>query len=142
MLFENLQKASLEAMKQRDKVKKDILSSVISKCKYKIVELRSENKELSDDDVLKVIEKTVKELNEEIDAFKKAPGDHEERINSLTSQREYLITYLPKKLTEEEIREIINTLDDKSMPNIMKHFKQNYTNTCDMALVNKIARSL
>ena len=40
---------------------------------------------------------------------------------------------------EEEIKEIINSLEDKSMPSIMKHFKQNYLGKCDMKLVNKLA---
>ena len=30
-------------------------------------------------------------------------------------------------------------LEDKSMPNIMKHFKLNYLGKCDMKLVNKLA---
>ena len=31
------------------------------------------------------------------------------------------------------------SLEDKSMPNIMKHFKLNYLGKCDMKLVNKLA---
>ena len=34
----------------------------------------------------------------------------------------------------------INKLDDKSVPNIMKHFKEKFVGKCDMSLVNKIAR--
>jgi hypothetical protein len=30
-------------------------------------------------------------------------------------------------------------LEDKSMPNTMKHFKLNYLGKCDMKLVNKLA---
>ena len=53
--------------------------------------------------------------------------------------KQILEAYLPAKLTEEEIKEIINSLEDKSMPNIMKHFKLNYLGKCDMKLVNKLA---
>ena len=45
-----------------------------------------------------------------------------------------------KWLSEEEIIAIINTLPDKTMPTIMKHFKSEYAGKVDMALVNKIAR--
>ena len=44
-------------------------------------------------------------------------------------------------LTEEEIRKEISTLDDKSLPNVMKHFKTNFQGKVDMGLVSKIARS-
>jgi hypothetical protein len=40
----------------------------------------------------------------------------------------------------EEIREIISTLDDKSMPSVMKHFKTNYQGKVDMKLVSNIAK--
>ena len=45
-------------------------------------------------------------------------------------------------LSEEEIIAIINTLPDKTMPTIMKHFKSEYAGKVDMGVVNKIARSL
>ena len=47
----------------------------------------------------------------------------------------------PIPLTEEEIRKEISTLDDKSLPNVMKHFKTNFQGKVDMGLVSKIARS-
>ena len=43
-------------------------------------------------------------------------------------------------LSEEEIKNIIAGLDDKSLPAVMKHFKANYAGKVDMGLVNKIAR--
>ena len=43
------------------------------------------------------------------------------------------------KFKMQNLEHIINKLDDKSMPSIMKHFKQNYLGKCDMKLVNKIA---
>ncbi|MBR6516022.1 MAG: GatB/YqeY domain-containing protein [Bacilli bacterium] len=70
-------------------------------------------------------------------AFKNA--NRTEKVEELTLQKQILEAYLPAKLTEEEIREIINSLEDKSMPNIMKHFKLNYLGKCDMKLVNKLA---
>ena len=43
-------------------------------------------------------------------------------------------------LSEQEIRDIVAKLEDKSMPSIMKHFKANYAGKVDMGLVNKVAR--
>ena len=43
-------------------------------------------------------------------------------------------------LSEEEIRAIIDAMDDKSIPAIMKKFKSEYAGKVDMGMVNKIAR--
>ena len=56
--------------------------------------------------------------------------------------KEAISVFLPKMLSEAEIRDIIAKLDDKSIPSIMKYFKANYDGKVDMGLVNKIARSL
>ena len=54
---------------------------------------------------------------------------------------EYAKAFLPKMLTEEEIKKIIDSLEDKSMPNIMKYFKTNYAGKCDMSIVSRLARN-
>ena len=71
-----------------------------------------------------------------------AIGDsaHMLRATRLQSQQASIDLYLPRELSEDEIRSIINSLEDKSIPNVMKHFKTNFAGQVDMALVNKIAR--
>lgn len=139
MLFDTISKDHITAFKARDKVKKDILSSVISKCKYKKVEKNSSG-DLTDEDVLKIIEKTIKELDEEITSFKNAGPNYQDRVDTLTAQKDILAAYLPEKLTEEEILNIISKLEDKSLPSVMKYFKANYAGKCDMGLVSKLAK--
>ena len=137
MLIDELKKAQMEALKTKDTLKRSVLQIVTGKVKLAEIEKRTKNESLTDDDVLLVINKVIKELDEEILAFKNA--NRLEKVEELTLQKQILEAYLPAKLTEEEIREIINSLEDKSMPNIMKHFKQNYLGKCDMKLVNKLA---
>ena len=43
---------------------------------------------------------------------------------------------------EEEIKEIISGLEDKSVPAVMKHFKANYAGKVDMRLVGTVLKSL
>ena len=105
-----------------------------------MTEKRGKGEELTDADVLQVLQKLIKEIDEEAIAFKNA--SRLEKYEELLKQKEILSKYLPKMLDEAEIREIINGLADKSMPSIMKHFKTNYQGKCDMSLVNKIARDL
>ena len=136
MLIDELKKAQMEALKTKDTLKRSVLQIVTGKVKLAEIEKRTKNESLTDDDVLLVINKVIKELDEEILAFKNA--NRLEKVEELTKQKQILEAYLPAKLTEEEIKEIINSLEDKSMPNIMKHFKQNYLGKCDMKLVNKL----
>ena len=137
MLIDELKKAQMEALKTKDTLKRSVLQIVTGKVKLAEIEKRTKNESLTDDDVLLVINKVIKELDEEILAFKNA--NRIEKVEELTLQKQILEAYLPAKLTEEEIKEIINSLEDKSMPNIMKHFKLNYLGKCDMKLVNKLA---
>lgn len=137
MLIDELKKAQMEALKTKDTLKRSVLQIVTGKVKLAEIEKRTKNESINDDDVLLVINKVIKELDEEILAFKNA--NRLEKVEELSKQKEILEAYLPAKLTEEEIKEIINSLEDKSMPNIMKHFKQNYLGKCDMKLVNKLA---
>lgn len=137
MLVDELKKAQMEALKQKDTLTRSVLQIVTGKAKLVEIEKRTKNESLTDDDVILVINKVIKELEEEILAFKNA--GRLEKVEELTKQKDILSKYLPKQLTEEEIKEIINTLADKSMPNIMKHFKLNYLGKCDMKLVNKLA---
>ena len=51
-------------------------------------------------------------------------------------------SYLPKMLTEEEIKNEILSLEDRSIPSVMKHFKEKFAGKVDMGLVNRIARSI
>ena len=43
-------------------------------------------------------------------------------------------------LSADEVRAIISTLEDKTLPSIMRHFKQNYNGKADMKEVSLIAK--
>ena len=138
MLIDELNKANIEALKARDQVARAIYSVLLSKYKALDIELKSQGKSATDQDMVKLISKTIKELDEEKEAYQKA-GRSEEVLN-ISTQKSLIEKYLPKLMSEEEIRNIISTLDDKSIPSVMKHFKANYDGQVDMSLVSKIAR--
>ena len=138
MLIDELSKANIEALKARDQVARAIYSVLIAKYKAFAIELKAQGKEATDADLVKIITKTIKELDEEKESYEKA-GRAEEVKNILT-QKSLIEKYLPKLMSEEEIKKIIASLEDKSMPSVMKHFKMNYDGKVDMSLVSKIAR--
>ena len=140
MLLQDLQKANIQAMKDHDANAKAILSVVISRCKLLEVELRSKGKELTDENVLEVIQKVIKELGDEEAGYLKV--NNSERADLIRQQAEIIKVYLPKQLTKEEILAEIEKLEDKSIPSIMKHFKANFSGKVDMSLVNSIARGI
>lgn len=140
MLLQDLQKANIEAMKAHNQNARAILSVVISRCKLLEVELRSNGKELSDGDVLGIIQKIIKELGDEKEGYIKT--NNLERAKLIDEQAEIIKVYLPKQLSEEEILAEINKLEDKSIPSIMKHFKTNFAGKVDMSLVSRLARGI
>ena len=140
MLLQDLQKANIQAMKDHDQNARAILSVVISRCKLLEVELRSKGKELTDEDVLGIIQKIIKELSDEKEGYIKT--NNLERAKLIDEQAEIIKVYLPKQLTEEEILAEINKLEDKSIPSIMKHFKTNFAGKVDMSLVSRVARGI
>ena len=140
MLLQDLQQANITAMKEHNTNARSILSVVISRCKLQEVELRSKNLELKDEDVLSIIQKVLKELADEKDGYIKT--NNTERTKLIEEQIDIIKKYLPAQLSEEEILNEINKLDDKSIPSIMKHFKTNFAGQVDMSLVSKIAKNL
>ena len=140
MLIDEIKANNIKAMKERDNITRGVLSIVMTKYKNMEVEMRASGKEIGDKELLSIIQKTLKELSDEKEGYVKV--DNQEKIDSISKQEAVLNGYLPKQLNEQEIRDIIASLEDKSVPNVMKHFKMNYAGQVDMSLVNSILRSL
>lgn len=140
MLIDTLKKASMEALKTKNKEARAALSVVINKYNLAAIELKAQGKEITDADLVSIIAKTLKELADEKEGFVKV--NRPDRVEAIKVQEDTLKAYLPKMLSKDEIKEEILKLDDKSIPSVMKHFKQNFAGKVDMGLVNKVARSI
>lgn len=140
MLIDTIKKENMLALKNKDENKRAVLSVIINKYMIAGYEAKAKGKELSDDDLLKIISKQVKELEEEKDSYVKA--NREDSVKKIEEQISVISSYLPKLLSEEEIKSIILSLEDKSIPSVMKYFKTNYANKVDMGVVNKVLKSL
>lgn len=86
------------------------------------------------------MQKTIKELSEEKENYLKVGNEKE--VEEISRQIEIASSYLPKMMSKEEIAEVISSLPDKSIPFVMKHFKQNYNGKCDMRLVQEVLKSI
>ncbi len=140
MIFDDLKKANMEAMKNKDSVARGVYSVLINKCMLKSVDLKSQGQSLSDGDTLVLINKTIKELEEELETYKKASRNEKEK--EIEYQKSLLIKYLPALMSETEIINEIEKLEDKSLKNVMIYFKTNFQGKCDMKLVSDIAKKI
>lgn len=140
MLYEDIKKANVQAMKDKDAVARGFYSVLLNKIMLENIKKREKGGEVDDSDIANILQKTIKELDEEKDNYAKV-GNSEE-VASIARQIEIAKGYLPKQLTAEEIKEVILSLEDRSVPSVMKHFKANYNGKCDMKLVQEVLKSL
>ena len=140
MLNDELKKANIQAMKDKDQVARSIYSVVLNKTMLEGIKKREKGAELEDADVVQILQKTIKELTEEKENFTKVANA--EQVEVLEKQIKTVSAYLPKMLTSEEIKEIILSLEDKTIPVVMKYFKANYAGKCDMRLVQEVLKTI
>lgn len=140
MIEEQIKKANVEAMKNKDTVARAFYSVLMNKIMLEKINKREKGQEITDADVSNIIQKMIKELNDEKENYQKA-GNTEE-VTHLEKQLEIAKTYLPKMLSREEIKAEIMKLDDKSIPVVMKHFKANFNGQVDMRLVQEVLKEL
>ena len=139
MIIDEIKKDNVQAMKDKNALARAIYGVVMNKVMLAGIEAKAKGQELADSDVVQILQKTIKELTEERENYLKA--NNEVEANNIAVQKELLTKYLPQMLSEEEIKNIIAGMEDKSIPSVMKHFKANYAGKVDMGLVNKVARN-
>ena len=138
MIIDEIKKANIEALKNKQTNLRNIYGIIINKYMQSQIEARAVGNTLTDDDTLRLIQKTIKELTEEAGNYKKVGNIEQE--TKIIEQRKALEKYLPEMLSEGEIKKIILGLEDKSVPNVMKYFKTNYGATVDLKLVNEVLK--
>ena len=140
MIIEEIKKANIQAMKDKDQRARAIYSVIMNKHLLAQVDARTTGKEVEDADMVRIIQKTIKELEEERDNYAKV-GNAEE-VENINYEKSLLEKYLPQMLSADEIRNIISTLEDKTVPSVMRHFKTNYNGKCDMKTVSEVLKNM
>ena len=140
MLIDEIKKANVQAMKDKDTKARSFYSVLLNKIMLENIKKREKGQEVDDADISNILQKSIKELEEEKENYAKV-GNNEE-VENIKYQIELAKRYLPKMLSNDEIKEIILSLEDKSIPNVMKHFKLNYNGKCDMRAVQEVLKSL
>ncbi len=138
MIEEQIKKANIEAMKNKDVVARGFYSVLMNKVLLEKIAKGDRNQMLADADMSNILQKTIKELTDEKANYEKV-GNADE-VARIARQIEIASSYLPKMLSKEEIKAVIDSLDDKSVPTVMKHFKANFNGQVDMRLVQEVLK--
>lgn len=93
-----------QAMKDKDTVKKEVIQIV----RAGILQIEKDNKieNLDDDNVLSVISKEIKKINDVIPDFEK--GNRQDLVDIANQKIELLKAYLPEQMSEDEIKAIVD----------------------------------
>lgn len=140
MLIDEIKKANIQALKTKNQAQRAAYSVLINKYMLLNIQNRESGRSTTDADVVGLLQKTLKELSEEKEMYLK--GGNNERVESTAVQIAALEAFMPKMMSEDEIRAVIAGLADRSIKAVMQHFKENYQGQADMSLVSKIVRTL
>ena len=100
-LMDDVRAGMMAAMKNKDKVRKDALSALLSAMKSKAIDNKGE---LTEDDAIAVVAREIKQLKETMDT---APEAYVEIKEECAAKIAVLSEFMPKQMDVEEIKEVI-----------------------------------
>lgn len=144
MLKEKLMQDLKDAMKEKDKIKKDTVQMV----RAAILQIEKDKEiEVNDDKIIEIIAKEVKGKKDAIKDFEK--GGRQDLIDQTNREIEILSNYLPKQLSKEEIKAIVEEVikstgatSMKDMGIVMKEAKAKIGAAADGRTINEVVKEL
>lgn len=144
MLKEELMNELKEAMRDKNEIKKNTVQMV----RAAILQFEKDNAvEVDDNKIIEIIAKQVKEKKDAMVEFEK--GAREDLIKQTTEEIEILSKYLPKQLSKEEIKPIIEEVikavgatSMKDMGNVMREAKAKIGAAADGRTINEVVKEL
>ena len=150
-------------MKLREKIETDYKNALKAKDKNKISTYRlilagikdidinnrsgPQKKETNDEDIKKLLKKMIKQRSESIEIYKK--NNRTDLLEVEKDEVSILSEYLPKQLSDEDIKKICSEIISssgssslKDMGKVMGELKKNHADTIDFAKAGKILKEL
>ena len=145
-IVDKIDKSLTDALKNKDQDRTLTLRSIISQKKQKEIEKRTQdNKNITDEDMILILNKMVKQRRESIELYKQ--GGRQDLVDKETKELKIIQEYLPEQLSEEEIKKIceqaINNLKAsslKDMGKVMGAIKSKYKGSVDLSIAGKILK--
>ena len=143
-LITQIQNHVKDAMKAGDRLKLSTLRMLVAAIKQKEIDTRSD---LSDDDIISIIEKQMQQRLEAAEQYEAAGRN--ELFEKESQEAEILKAYLPEKMGEEEVKEMIEKIISemgeismKEMGNVMSALKDQAGSKIDMKLASQMVREI
>ena len=141
-LKQKLQEDLKSSMKNKDAIKKSVITLIRSSIKQYEVDNRVE---LKDDEIVDLIAKQLKQTRDSREEFAKAGRD--DLVSKAEAEIEVLKEYLPQQLSEEELNEIvISTISEvgatsmTDMKKIMTSIMPKVKGRADGKLINELVK--
>lgn len=141
-LLKKLQDEMKRALKSKDTERLSVIRMLISEIKKEQIDKK---KELSDDEILAIIQRYGKQRREAIEQYKKA--NRYDLVEKEQNELNIVLEFLPKQLTEEEINKIVEeTIKEvgatsiKEMGKVMKSVMAKIKGKADGSVVSRIVR--
>ena len=139
-----LQQDLKDAMKAKDVFKRETIRFLMSALKQVEVD---ERRELSDDDIFKIIQKSVKQREDAAKQYREA--ERPDLYEKEEKEAELLKSYLPKQLSEEELKAVVTEViadtgasDMKDMGRVIKAVMAKVGSTADGKSVSNVVKAL
>ncbi len=142
-LLEKINSDLKEALTSKKEVEVLVLRGLIAEVKNKEIELRSSDKELSEEDVMNVVKKEAKKRKDAIELYKQ--GDRAELAEKEEVELKILEDFLPEQLSDDDldkaVEDVINSLgDDLDFGLVMKEVMKKIGSGADGSRVSKIVK--
>ncbi|WP_134700144.1 GatB/YqeY domain-containing protein [Ammoniphilus sp. YIM 78166] len=143
-LLDKLNDDMKQAMKDKDKLKLSVIRMVKSSAKNEEI---NQGKELTDDQVLTLFNRELKQRRDSLQEFENA--GRTDLAEQTRAEIEVLLTYLPEQLGEAEVRQIVQetveqvgATSKKDLGKVMGAIMPKVKGKADGNLVNKIVQEL
>lgn len=143
MNFETLQKDMVTAMKERNKSRKDSISSLISAIKKVAID-EGQRDNITAELIDRVILKELKTVKEQLDT---CPADRAELKAEYEARYQVIQEYAPKLMSEEEVKTFIQSnfadaVATKNKGEIMKVVMKELKGKADGKVINQVVAQL
>lgn len=144
MLKEKLMEDLKNSMKNKNEIRKNTVQMV----RAAILQIEKDKGiQVEDDKILEIISKEVKSKKDALKDFEKA--QRQDLIDQTNQEIAILQEYLPKQLSREEIKEVVETIINeigattmKDMGAIMKEAKAKMGASADGKTINEVAKEI
>jgi uncharacterized protein YqeY len=138
-LKEKISADYMTAFKSKNVVAKNLLSVI--KGEIQTIEKNTGVETLSDEEVTKILNKTVKSLNETIKSLAPVDGKGEDLVKAV-AELAILQGYLPKQLSKEEIFNKVTELKNSGVTNIGQIMKEFAGLPVDRKIVSEVIKEV